>query len=278
MPEQEPSSNYYKRLGVSPTASPQQIRRAYREMSKLYHPDTTELAAAIATTKFHALNEAYATLSSPEKRFSYDLKMGFSRVSVIRTPNDLNRSTAESRQYRSSAYLDPTDRPLSGGEIFALFILGLTFAACLILVVTIGLTRGEVAFGKPNPVSENEPVIEQPLAAPELNNESNPSDSLFQPQPLTPVLAIPPFASQPSSVIPDTSAIERSPEVLETVPSVQTLVAPSQLEPEAPHHRNHPLQSSINAASETSDPLEMTHSSEEIPSSAAIIHPVQPST
>jgi hypothetical protein len=40
-------------------------------------------------------------------------------------------------------YLDPTDRPLSAGEIFALFILGLTFVACLALVVTVSLTRGD---------------------------------------------------------------------------------------------------------------------------------------
>jgi hypothetical protein len=47
--------------------------------------------------------------------------------------------------YNSSAYLDPTDRPLSAGEIFALFILGLTFLGCLLLAIAIGLTRGESA-------------------------------------------------------------------------------------------------------------------------------------
>ena len=34
-----------------PTASPQQIRRAFRDLSKLYHPDTTELPPAEATEK-----------------------------------------------------------------------------------------------------------------------------------------------------------------------------------------------------------------------------------
>lgn len=152
MPERLASS-YYNLLGLMPSASVQQIRRAYRELSKLYHPDTTALPAAIATAKFQQLNEAYATLSSPEQRLAYDLKLGYSRFSVMQAPADLNRPVSESRR-RSTAYLDPSDRPLSGGELFALLSLGLTFIACLILVVAIGLTRGEVAFRLSLPARE----------------------------------------------------------------------------------------------------------------------------
>jgi curved DNA-binding protein CbpA len=129
-------------LKLHPTASVQQIRRAYRELSKLYHPDTTKLPAAVAVAKFQQLNEAYATLSSPERRFTYDLKIGYSRVSVIQPSIDLDRPVSESRKFRSSAYLDPNDRPLSGGELFALFSLILTFVVCLGLVVIASLTRG----------------------------------------------------------------------------------------------------------------------------------------
>ena len=67
-----PATNYYTLLGVAPNASAQDIRRAYRDLSKLYHPDTTELESDVATVKFQALNEAYATLSSPEKLLTYD--------------------------------------------------------------------------------------------------------------------------------------------------------------------------------------------------------------
>lgn len=142
MSEPQPAPTYYNLLELHPSASVQQIRRAYRELSKLYHPDTTKLPASVATAKFQQLNEAYATLSSPERRFAYDLKIGYSRVSVIQPSVDLNRPVSETRsQRRSPAYLDPTDRPLSAGEIFALFILGLTFAACVGLAVVVGLTR-----------------------------------------------------------------------------------------------------------------------------------------
>jgi len=139
------------------------IRRAYRELSKQYHPDTTDLPVAIAKEKFQQLNEAYGTLSNPESRntydlkhgysrFSvpesrntYDLKHGYSRFSVIQTPIEF-RSTVDAQPYQSrSAYLDPSDRPLSGGELFALCLLGITFIGCVALVILVGISRGELA-------------------------------------------------------------------------------------------------------------------------------------
>jgi DnaJ domain len=176
MPEQQ-ASNYYTQLGLVPSASTQQIRRAYRELSKLYHPDTTTLASAIATEKFQQLNEAYATLSSPERRIAYDLKIGYSRISVMQAPVDLDRPVSTSRKFRS-AYLDPSDRPLSAGELFAVFLLGLTFLACLALVIAIGLTRGETAFR-----SLAQPFAEQRIVPPaDLNTDLNPEPKTEQPE------------------------------------------------------------------------------------------------
>ena len=140
-------TSYYSLLGLHPSASPLEIRRAYRELSKRYHPDTTDLPAATATAKFQQLNEAYATLSNPERRVAYDHKIGYSRINVMQPPQGFNHPVDQPQhRYSSSAYLDPTDRPLSAGEIFALFILGLTFVGCLLLAIAIGLTRGESAF------------------------------------------------------------------------------------------------------------------------------------
>lgn len=150
-PDPTPSPrNYYELLGVVPSASPQDIRQAYREMSKLYHPDTTRLPTALATEKFQQLNEAYATLSNPNRRLHYDFKIGYSRVSVMQPSQVSNRTTVD----RSSAYLDPTDRPLSAGELFALFSLAVTFLGCLLLAVVIGIVRGEVSLQTPIPVVE----------------------------------------------------------------------------------------------------------------------------
>ena len=132
-------NTYYGILGLHPAASVVDIRRSYRRLSKKYHPDTTELPPSVATAKFQRLNEAYATLSSPQKRSLYDLKIGYSRINVIQAPKGWEAQSRNS----SSAYLDPTDRPLSSGEIFVLFLLGATFIGCLLLVVAVAYLRGD---------------------------------------------------------------------------------------------------------------------------------------
>ncbi|MBD2580423.1 J domain-containing protein [Oscillatoria sp. FACHB-1406] len=138
-------NNYYALLGVHPAASDTEIRRAYRELSKRYHPDTTELAPAIATAKFQQLNQAYATLIDPQKRFLYDNKIGYARFSANNAGVRSN-DPVEAGYESNSAYLDPSDRPLSSGEIFALFILGLTLVGCALLVVVVAIARGELTF------------------------------------------------------------------------------------------------------------------------------------
>jgi len=149
-------ASYYALLGLHPSASALEIRRAYRELSKRYHPDTTALPALIATDKFQQLNEAYASLSNPERRLTYDLKIGYSRLSVIQAPPDLNPVSSSQVFKSNSLTLDSTDRPLSPGEIFVLFILGLTFLACLLVAIAIGLTRGDAAI---------QSIVQQPSAA-----------------------------------------------------------------------------------------------------------------
>lgn len=134
------ANTYYSLLDLHPSASMLEIRRSYRQLSKTYHPDTTILPPELAKAKFQQLNEAYATLSSPEKRSLYDLKIGYSRLNVIQSTD---WSEEPQQKWSHTAYLDPTDRPLSSGEIFVLFVLGITFIGCLILVFAIAYFRGE---------------------------------------------------------------------------------------------------------------------------------------
>ncbi|MCT7950725.1 DnaJ domain-containing protein [Ancylothrix sp. C2] len=139
--EHSQQNSYYSLLGLHPSASSIEIRRAYWELSKRYHPDTTELPAETAKENFQKINEAYATLSNPERRMVYDEKIRYSRIAVS-APSQLHQP--QNKHYQSnSAYLDPTDRPLSAGEIFALFLLCLTFIGCLFLAIIVGLTRGD---------------------------------------------------------------------------------------------------------------------------------------
>ncbi|MGY6529708.1 MAG: J domain-containing protein [Cyanobacterium sp.] len=132
---------YYGLLGLHPSASGVDIRRAYRELSKLYHPDTTALPLEEAKTKFQCLNEAYGVLANPERRSLYDLQIGYSRWNVIQSPLNFYQDEEE-EEYKSSAYLDPTDRPLSSGELFALLLMGVTLFACVILALFLAWLRG----------------------------------------------------------------------------------------------------------------------------------------
>jgi len=191
MTNRDSTPNHYTLLQVKPNASPQEIRRAYRDLSKLYHPDTTELPPAIATEKFKTLNDAYATLSNPDMRTAYDYSIGISRVAVVQAPSYLNRPASERGKYTSrSAYLDPTDRPLSPGEMFALFILGLTFVGCLILVFTVGWTKGELVLHAPDHTTAADTMTPaaplEPMLEPEPSTSPPPSATSPQPRPLPP--------------------------------------------------------------------------------------------
>lgn len=62
--------DYYEVLGVSKTASEEEIKRAFRKLAKQYHPDVNKEEGA--EEKFKEIGEAYAILSDPEKRRQYD--------------------------------------------------------------------------------------------------------------------------------------------------------------------------------------------------------------
>jgi curved DNA-binding protein len=63
--------NYFELLEVSPTAPATDIKRAYRQMARRYHPDLNPGDKA-AEERFKLLREAYEVLSDPEKRTQYE--------------------------------------------------------------------------------------------------------------------------------------------------------------------------------------------------------------
>ena len=70
------NKNYYDILGVSKTATDDEIKSAYRKLAKKYHPDLyTGEESIYAEQKVRELNEAYQVLSDDFLKSQYDLEL-----------------------------------------------------------------------------------------------------------------------------------------------------------------------------------------------------------
>ncbi|MEK7275718.1 MAG: DnaJ domain-containing protein, partial [Chloroflexota bacterium] len=69
-----PAPELYATLGVSPSATQEEIRQAFRQLSRRFHPDVNADAAAAA--EFRYLAAAYAALDDPAQREAYDATLG----------------------------------------------------------------------------------------------------------------------------------------------------------------------------------------------------------
>jgi DnaJ-class molecular chaperone len=133
-----PSSNCYELLGVSPSANNAELRKAFRQLSKRLHPDTTSLPRGEATRQFQNVCEAYDLLSDPVLRANYDLSI----------EKDNNLMSQNKEPYLTN--IKPVEfsksigvrRPLSGGELFSLLLLITSIFLSLALGVFIALLRG----------------------------------------------------------------------------------------------------------------------------------------
>lgn len=62
--------DYYRILQITPDASQEEVKKAYRRLAKVHHPDVS--GSVREEVVIHELNEAYRTLGNPEKRAEYD--------------------------------------------------------------------------------------------------------------------------------------------------------------------------------------------------------------
>lgn len=75
---------HYQALGIPPTASDAEIKRAYRAMALKWHPDRNADPAAL--DRFHRITEAYGALIDPIRRASYDRLLNMEQVERASKP------------------------------------------------------------------------------------------------------------------------------------------------------------------------------------------------
>ena len=134
----KPSDNCYELLGVSPSANNAELRKAFLQLSKRLHPDTTSLPSDEATRQFQNVCEAYDLLSDPVLRANYDL-------SIEKQNNFTNQKTeSNSIKFQPLQFSKSIGvrRPFSGGELFALLLLITSILLSLALGVFIAFLRG----------------------------------------------------------------------------------------------------------------------------------------
>ncbi len=74
------SASHYELLGVAPHASHDEIRRAYRALAQVHHPDTNPDAAAASMVE---INAAWEVLGDPARRREYDWAIGTTPAPVF---------------------------------------------------------------------------------------------------------------------------------------------------------------------------------------------------
>ena len=133
-----PPSNCYELLGVSTSANNAELRKAFRQLSKQLHPDTTSLPRDEATRQFQNVCEAYDLLSDPVLRANYDLFIEKENT-LINQKEEAYLKNIQPVEFSKSIGVR---RPLSGGELFSLLLLITSIFFSLALGVFIAFLRG----------------------------------------------------------------------------------------------------------------------------------------
>lgn len=107
--------DYYATLGVARGASADEIKKAFRKLARLYHPDTAK-DKKTAESKFKEINEANEVLSDPDKRKKYDtLGAGWQDAGAYQPPPGAGGHEQEFH-FGGTGFSDFFEQYFSGGS------------------------------------------------------------------------------------------------------------------------------------------------------------------
>jgi curved DNA-binding protein CbpA len=168
--------NFYAILGVSTTASAEEIKLAYRRLAKRFHPDRNPGNKEIEE-KFKEISEAYNTLSDEASKSKYDLKFFYT------TNSQTERSYSNGQRHDRPRFKVKKDRPDTAAEkrttrlIFGTVI---AFVVIIILMITINPEDDETSQVK-QMMSQTGPDQKQRNEdkPPPIMDADSPYDSIF---------------------------------------------------------------------------------------------------
>ncbi len=108
--------DYYKILGVEPTANSAEIKNAYRKLALQYHPDKNP-DDKFALAQFYLVKEAYETLSTPRMRDEYFKQRWLSQMynrkfdNTANTPENILLKLIDANKKEQSAIYSTAELP-----------------------------------------------------------------------------------------------------------------------------------------------------------------------
>ncbi len=101
--------NYYEVIGVTPTATTDDIKKKYRELARQFHPDVVK-DKTLGQKVFTQINQAYRVLADPEKRSQYDTTL---LTDKVRSGTGVSAVTAPAASGSAGVSSRPTQTPAS---------------------------------------------------------------------------------------------------------------------------------------------------------------------
>lgn len=167
---------YYRRLGVAPSASTEEIRAAYRELAQRLHPDRQSAGSraeqALAERRMREINEAWRALGDPARRRSYDATLR----GAPRTPAPVSRAGVRSPMPVEDSDDDLIDVMGEMGPLQAQVVRGLPWVLLLGVFAAIFVFTAYATAGNrpPRPVSPRTASTVAPGSCLQIRSGSTP--------------------------------------------------------------------------------------------------------